>query len=52
MQKLHAGVTYILMANEGFRLSANSGCPVGIAAAVKLFAVYTIITFGKKKEKV
>ena len=32
--------TYILMANEGFRLGENIGYPVGIAAAVILFGVY------------
>ena len=33
-------VTYILMAPEGFRLSASIGYPAGVAAAVGLFAFY------------
>ena len=32
--------TYIIMAPEGFRLSASVGYPVGIAAAVSLFCLY------------
>lgn len=45
-------VTYILMANEGFRLGANIGYPVGIAAAVILFGVYVFIMLKKKKDPV
>ena len=45
-------VTYILMANEGFRLGANIGYPVGIAAAVILLAVYVFIMLKKKKDRV
>ena len=33
-------LTYILMANEGFGLSASIGYPAGIAFAVALFCVY------------
>ena len=33
-------VTYILMADEGFRLSAAAAYPAGIIAAIFLFAVY------------
>ena len=42
-------VTYILMAPEGFRLSAGIGYPVGAAAAATLFIIYLVIGFGKKK---
>ncbi|MBO4383914.1 MAG: carbon starvation protein A [Clostridia bacterium] len=43
-------VTYILMANEGFRLGANVGCPVGIAAALAALAAYVLIMLKKKKD--
>ena len=33
-------VTYILMAQEGFKLSASISYPVGIACAAALFAVF------------
>jgi carbon starvation protein CstA len=33
-------MTYILMANEGFRLGAGIGYPVGVVFAVALFAFY------------
>ena len=37
-------MTYILMAKEGFRLSGQIACPVGIVFAAALFAVYMILT--------
>ena len=36
-------LTYILMAQEGFRLNARIGYPVGIACAAALFVVYLVI---------
>ena len=36
-------LTYILMANEGFGLSAGIGYPAGIAFAVALFDVYVVM---------
>ncbi len=42
-------MTYILMAKEGFRLSANIGYPVGIVFAAALFGVYIVL--GRKKER-
>ena len=41
-------LTYILMAPEGFKLSADIGYPAGIAFAVCLFVVYLIISSVKK----
>ena len=40
--------TYILMAQEGFRLDAAIGYPVGIAAAAALFAVYLVFLIRQK----
>ena len=40
-------MTCILMANEGFRLGAEIGYPVGIAFAGVLFAVYCFLGFRK-----
>ena len=37
-------ITYICMAQEGFRLPAMIGYPAGIAAAVALFAVYLVLS--------
>ena len=42
-------MTYILMADEGFKLPASIGYPVGIAFALILFGVYTVILFKRKK---
>ena len=42
-------MTYILMANEGFKLPATIGYPVGIAFALVLFGVYAVILFKRKK---
>ena len=42
-------MTYILMANEGFKLPATIGYPVGIAFALILFGVYAVIFFKRKK---
>ena len=36
-------LTYIMMAQEGFRLPAEIGYPVGIAAAAVLFSVYVFV---------
>ena len=41
-------MTYILMANEGFRLSAQVGYPVGVAFAAALFIVY-LFAYRKKQ---
>ena len=41
-------ITYIMMAKEGFRLSAKISYPVGIAAAIILFAVYLLKLSAKK----
>ena len=35
-------LTYILMAGEGFGLSASIAYPVGLCFAVALFAVYAV----------
>lgn len=45
-------VTYILMADEGFRLSTKIAYPVGIAAAVILLAVFSLymIRSGRAKK--
>lgn len=40
-------MTYILMASEGFSLSASISYPVGIAAAVAAFCFYAFIIFAK-----
>ncbi len=40
--------TYILMAQEGFRLDAAIGYPVGIAAAAALFAFYLVFLIRQK----
>ena len=42
-------VTYILMAQEGFRLGAGIAYPVGIVCAAALFLVYLVI--GQKRSK-
>lgn len=44
-------VTYILAAQEGFRLSVNIAYTVGISAAAILFVVYIIILIRKNKVK-
>ena len=36
-------LTYILMAGEGFSLSASVACPAGVAFAAALFAVYVFM---------
>ena len=41
-------MTYILMAQEGFRLSAEIGYPAGIVFAAALFAVYCFLGYRKK----
>ena len=43
-------LTYILMANEGFGLSASIGYPAGIAFAVALFCVYVVMLRKKLAE--
>lgn len=40
-------VTYILVADEGFKLSTTIGYPVGLVAAIVLFAIYIVITMRK-----
>lgn len=46
-------MTYILMADEGFKLSNTVSYPIGIGFAAILFVIYTIVfTRGTKKEKV
>ena len=42
-------VTYILMAQEGFRLGAGIAYPVGIVCAAALFLIYLVI--GQKRSK-
>ena len=44
-------VTYILVAKEGFKLSTAIGYPVGIAAAVILFATYFVLINLSRKQK-
>lgn len=44
-------VTYILVAKEGFKLSTAIGYPVGIAAAVILFATYLVLINLSRKQK-
>ena len=45
-------VTYILVAKEGFKLSTSIGYPVGIAAAVILFATYLVLmNLNRSKQK-
>ena len=44
-------VTYILVANEGFKRSAKIGYPIGLCAAAVLFAVYVVITVRTKSVK-
>ena len=41
-------VTYILVAQEGFKLSSSIGYPAGIAAAVISFSVYIFVAARKK----
>lgn len=41
--------TYILMADEGFRLPGAISCPVGIAFAAACAAVYGCKTYRKKE---
>ena len=43
-------VTYILVAKEGFKLSTAIGYPVGITAAVILFAVYMVLMNLSRKQ--
>ncbi len=43
-------MTYILMAPEGFRLSAGIGYPVGIGFAIALFAVYLYVIQKTKRQ--
>ncbi len=45
-------LTYILMAPEGFKLTAKVSYPVGIVFAVCLFALYIILSFRNKRETV
>jgi hypothetical protein len=40
-------VTYILVAQEGFKLSYGIGYPIGIAAAAAAFTAYVIVTVRK-----
>ena len=42
--------TYILMAQEGFRLGAAIGYPVGLTFAVVLFGFYLVMAFRKSRE--
>lgn len=42
--------TYILMADEGFRLGAGIGYPLGAAAAVCLFGVYVVMSEKHRKK--
>ena len=42
-------LTYILMAQEGFRLSASIGYPAGIVFAVVLFVIYAVKLFQHRK---
>jgi len=42
-------MTYILMANEGFRLSASIGYPAGIVFAAALFGFYCVMLSKAKK---
>ena len=44
-------LTYILMAQEGFRLSAAISYPVGVGFACGLFAVYLVLMLRKPKQK-
>ena len=45
-------VTYILVAKEGFKLSTAIGYPVGITAAVILFATYLVLmNLNRSKQK-
>ncbi|MBR6332093.1 MAG: hypothetical protein IKR78_03045, partial [Dehalococcoidales bacterium] len=41
-------ITYILMAPEGFSLSADVGYPVGIGVAVHSLLIYLLVMFRKK----
>ena len=43
-------MTYILMADEGFRLSAGIGYPAGIAFAVLLFIAFVIISMKTNRQ--
>ena len=43
-------MTYILMAEEGFRVKASIAYPAGIAFAVVLFAVYSVFVVKRQKE--
>ena len=43
-------MTYILMAKEGFELSAKVAYSIGIAVAVLLFCVYAYISVSKRKK--
>ena len=42
-------VTYILVANEGFKLSTGIGYPIGISAALALFVIYAVIAVRNRK---
>jgi carbon starvation protein CstA len=44
-------VTYILVAQEGFKLSTSIGYPVGIGAATVMFAVYAVMISRKIQPK-
>lgn len=44
-------MTYILMAQEGFRLGAGVGYPVGAIFAGALFGVYAWLSFGQGRNK-
>ena len=43
-------VTYILMAQEGFRLPAKIGYPVGIAVAAIVLVIFFILGFRRKRK--
>ena len=45
-------VTYILMAPEGFRLSARISYPAGILAAAVLFGLYLVFTLKSENRKI
>ena len=44
-------VTYILMAKEGLKLSKTVAYPIGVAAAVALFAIY-LARYSRKTEEI
>ena len=46
-------VTYILVAQEGFKLSISIGYPIGLSAAAVVFFIYLLLVNlkGHRKEK-